>query len=84
MSNSSDLGQARQFVGPDPGPNCLQVSSAVDLSLAAKARIILLVDLQEILSDLGWGGGGKKALKMKKSSENDQLKANTEAHHDSF
>ena len=30
MSNSLDPGQARQFVGPDLGPNCLQRLSADD------------------------------------------------------
>ena len=30
MSNSLDLDQARHFVGPDLGPNCLQRLSADD------------------------------------------------------
>ena len=30
MSNSLDLDQARHFVGPDLGPNCLQRLSAND------------------------------------------------------
>ena len=30
MSNSFDLDQGRQFVGPDLGPNCLQRLSADD------------------------------------------------------
>ena len=32
MSNSLDLGQARHFVGPELGPNCLQRLSADDAS----------------------------------------------------
>ena len=32
MSNSLDLGQARHFVGPDLGQNCLQKLSADDTS----------------------------------------------------
>ena len=32
MSNSFDLDQARHFVGPDLGPNCLQKLSADDTS----------------------------------------------------
>ena len=32
MSNSFDPGQARHFVGPDLGPNCLQRLSADDTS----------------------------------------------------
>ena len=32
MSNSSDPDQARRFVGPDLGPNCLQKLSAGDTS----------------------------------------------------
>ena len=30
MSNSLDPDQARHFVGPDLGPNCLQMLSAYD------------------------------------------------------
>ena len=33
VSNSSDPDQARHFVGPDLGPNCLQRLSADDKSL---------------------------------------------------
>ena len=33
MSNSLDPDQARQFVWPDLGPNCLQKSSADDTGL---------------------------------------------------
>ena len=32
MSNNLDLDQARDFVGPDLGPNCLQKLSADDIS----------------------------------------------------
>ena len=32
MSNSLDPDQARQFIGPDLGPNCLQKLSAEDTS----------------------------------------------------
>ena len=32
MSNSLDPGQARHLVGPDLGPNCLQILSADDTS----------------------------------------------------
>ena len=32
VSNSLDPDQARHFVGPDLGPNCLQRLSAVDIS----------------------------------------------------
>ena len=32
VSNSLDLDQARHFVGPDLGPNCLQSLSADDAS----------------------------------------------------
>ena len=32
MSNSLDPDQARHFVGPDLGPNCLQRLSADDIS----------------------------------------------------
>ena len=31
MSNSLDPDQARRFVGPDLGPNCLQMLSADDI-----------------------------------------------------
>ena len=33
MSNCLDPGQARHFVGPDLGPKCLQMLSAVDTSM---------------------------------------------------
>ena len=36
MSNSLDPDQARRFVGPDLGPNCLQKLSADDSSLGDK------------------------------------------------
>ena len=32
MSNSLDPDQARQFVGPDLGPDCLQMSSSDETS----------------------------------------------------
>ena len=39
VSNSLDLDQARHFVGPDLGPNCLQRLSADDTS---RQRVKLL------------------------------------------
>ena len=40
-------------------------------SWSHKARIFLLVDFRDFFSDLG--SGGRKKIKKKKSSENDQL-----------
>ena len=38
-SNSLDPDQARHFVGPDLGPNCLQRLSADDISRASGQRV---------------------------------------------
>ena len=40
VSNSLDPDQARRFVGPDLGPNCLQILSGVDTS---KQRVNLTI-----------------------------------------
>ena len=39
MSNSLDPDQARHFVGPDLGPNCLQKLSADDISSLRVKRL---------------------------------------------
>ena len=41
LSYSSDLGQARHFVGPDLGPNCLQSLISADNELTLKAPPII-------------------------------------------
>ena len=52
VSNSLDPDQARQKVGPDLGPNCLQRSADDKSTLVGK-------DLKEwIHFQGGWGGGG--------------------------
>ena len=43
MSNSLDPDQARQFVGPDLDPNCLQNLSA-DMTKVAQGKNIGLLD----------------------------------------
>ena len=40
MSNGLDPGQARQFLGPDLGPNCLQSFSADDTGRQSVKRIL--------------------------------------------
>ena len=42
MSNSLDQDQARKYVGPDLGPNCLQMLSAVNRQQKSLKRTILL------------------------------------------
>ena len=39
MFNDSDPYQARRFVGPDMGPNCLQSLSADDTTVVGKESI---------------------------------------------
>ena len=68
VSGSLDPDQAGHFIEPDLGRICLQWLSAADTS---RARIFLLVDLQEFFFRFRVGGGGRKK-KKKKSSENDQ------------
>ena len=43
VSNSLDPDQARHFVGPDLGPNCLQRLSADDKSLHYRDRVHCLL-----------------------------------------
>ena len=44
MSNSLDPDQARYFVGPDQGPNCLQSLSADNKSSGQRVKYKQLVD----------------------------------------
>ena len=43
MSNSLDPDQARQFVGPDLGPNCLPRLSADDTLVDKELKLIKLL-----------------------------------------
>ena len=48
VSNSLDSDQARHFVGPDLGPNCLQRLSADDTSIETKSWILIDVYIKII------------------------------------
>ena len=50
MWNSFDPGQARQYVGPDLGPNCLRKLSADDINVTH--RQIVKAPIEEILQAL--------------------------------
>ena len=43
MSNSLDPDQARQFVGPDLGPNCLPSLSADDTGRQRVNQIVMVI-----------------------------------------
>ena len=47
MSNSLDPDQARQFGGPDLGPNCLQRLSADDKLVTSRERVNISADDDE-------------------------------------
>ena len=50
MSNSLDPDKARQYVGPDLGPNCLRKFSADDINVTH--RQIVKAPIEEILQAL--------------------------------